>query len=334
MGEHYNRKLSELQAMQEDITRNISESLSLKLSGGEQQRLTKRQTTNNEAHLLYLKGRYFWNKSDEAGLKKALEFFKQAIDLDPNYALAYSGMADVYYFLSDNYIPAVEAMPKARAAAQEALKRDDKLAEAQATLAGVKWQYDWDWAEAERAFKRALELNPGYASAHNQYGGFLCTMGRYTEAQIEMDRAYELDPLSPYLHVGTVWPLYFARQYDQAIERFRRIVALNADFPNAYLNLGWAYTQRGMYQEAIDALGKARSLDDSWFNLAWLGATYAKAGRRDEAQKALAELKDRASKGQSPSMASLSSMPDWGTRTMPWPSWKKSVRYGMDLRFI
>jgi serine/threonine-protein kinase len=297
-GEHYNRKLSELQAMQEDITRNISESLSLKLSGGEQERLAKRQTTNNEAHLLYLKGRYFWNKSDQAGLKKALEFFKQAIDLDPNYALAYSGMADVYYFFSDNYIPAVEAMPKARAAAQEALKRDDKLAEAQATLAGVKWQYDWDWAEAERAFKRALELNPGYASAHNQYGGFLCTMGRFAEAQIEMDRAYELDPLSPYLHVGTVWPLYFARQYDQAIERFRLIVAMNPDFPNAYLNLGWAYAQRGMFQEAIDALSKARSLDDSWFNLAWLGATYAKAGRRDEAKKALAELKDKAVKGQ------------------------------------
>lgn len=297
-GEQYNRKLSELQALQEDIARNLMESLSLKLSGGEQERLAKRQTTNNEAHLLYLKGRYFWNKSDEAGLKKALELFKQAIDLDPNYALAYSGMADVYYFLSDNYIPAVEAMPKARAAAQEALKRDDKLAEAQATLAGVKWQYDWEWAEAERAFKRALVLNPGNAVAHNQYGGFLSLMGRITEAQIEMDRAYELDPLSAFFHIGTAWPGYFARKYDRAIEQFSRIVVLNPDFPNAYLNLGFAYAQKEMYQEAIDSMRKARSLDNSWIYLAWLGATYAKAGQRDEAQKALNELQELAAKGQ------------------------------------
>jgi len=301
-GERYIRQFSDLLALQEEIARHISESLRLKLSGGERQRLAKRHTTNIEAHQLYLKGRYHLGKFSEEGEKKALEYFKQAIDLDPNYALAYAGLADVYVFLSDDYLLPKEAMPRARAAAQKALELDEMLAEAHAALAMVKYQYDWEWAEADRAFKRALELNPGYALAHNDYGNFLVVMGRFAEAQTEMDRARELDPLSPYFHVGTVWPAYFAGQYDQAIAQLRRIVALNPDFPNAYLNLGWAYARQGMNEEAIAALHKARSLNlnenEWWATIAYLGHAYAKAGQREGAQKALAELQELAKRGQ------------------------------------
>jgi len=297
-GGQHNRKLAELFAVQEEIARNISESLRLKLSGGERQRLAKRQTTNIEAYQLYLKGRYQLNNFTVEGLKKALGYFKQAIGLDPNYAPAYAGMSDVYIFLSDTEMPGKEAMPMARAAAQKAVELDETLAEAHVALAMVKASYDWEWTEADRAFKRALELNHSHAWAHNQYGIFLVAMGRFAEAKIEMDRARELDPLSPFVHVGTVWPVYFARQYDQAVEQLRRIVALNPDFPNAYLNLGWAYTQKEMYEEAIAALRKASSLDAVSYTIASLGYAYAKAGNPEEARKALAELQERAKQGQ------------------------------------
>src|SRR5215475_8851159 len=297
-GGQYNCKLTELFAVQEEIARNISESLRLKLSGEERRRLAKRQTTNLEAHQLYLKGRYQLNNLTVEGLKKALGHFRQAIGLDLNYAPAYAGMSDAYILLSDLEMPGKEAMPMARAAAQKAVDLDKTLAEAHVALAMVNACYDWEWTEADRAFKRALELNPNHAWARNQYGVFLVAMGRFDEARIEMDRARELDPLSPFIHVGTVWPIYFARQYDQAVEQLRRIVELNPDFPNAYVNLGWAYTQKGMYEEAIAALRKARSLDAASPTIAELGHAYAKAGNLEEAHKALSELQEQANHGQ------------------------------------
>src|SRR5262249_39633328 len=154
----------------------------------------------------YLKGRYYQGKFSEEGHKKALEYFRRATDLDPSYALAYAGASDSYNFLADDYMTSKEAMQRARAAAQKALELDETLAEAHIALANVKYSYDWEWGEAERAFKRAIELNPSYASAHNQYGLFLTSMGRFAESRAEMDRARELDPLSPFIHVGTVWP--------------------------------------------------------------------------------------------------------------------------------
>lgn len=297
-GGQYNCKLTELFAVQEEIASNISECLRLKLSGEERRRLGKRQTTNIEAHQLYLKGRYHLNNISVVGLKKAIGYFKQAIEMDPNYAPAYAGMSDTYIFLSDIYIPGKEAMPMARAAAQKAMELDETLAEAHEALAMVEASYDWKWTEADSAFKRALEINPSYAWVHNQYGIFLVAMGRFAEAKIEMDRARELDPLSPFIHVGTVWPVYFARQYDQAIEQLRRIIDLNPEFPNAYLNLGWAYTQKGMYQDAIAALRTARSLDATSYAIAALGYAYAKAGKLEEARKALSELQGKANHGQ------------------------------------
>jgi serine/threonine-protein kinase len=293
-GERYDRKLADLLMVQEEIARQISEKLRLRLTGAEQKRLTKHYTENTEAHQLYLKGRYHWNKFNEAGLKRSIEYYKQAIELDPNYALAYAGLADSYYFLSNIYLPPQEAMPRSRAAAKRALELDETLGEAHAALAVVKSQYDWEWEEADRAYKRAIELNPGYASVHNLYGLFLVYQGRFDEAQAEMNRAHELDPLSAYIDVGVAWPALFARRYDQAIERLQKIIALNPDFSNAHVNLGWAYTNKGMYDEAIAAIKKAQSLDNNWVVLASLGYAYGAAGRTGEARQVLAEMQERA----------------------------------------
>ena len=293
-GDRYVRKLSDILAIQEEITKHISEKLRLKLTGAEQQRLTRRHTTNTEAHQLYLKGRHQWGKSNEEGLRKSIEYYNQAIELDPTYALAYVGLADTYFILSNIYLPPKEAMPRSRAYAMKAVEIDDSIGEAHAALASVKTFYDWEWEEGERAFKQAIDLNPGYAPVHNQYGVHLVYLKRFEEAQSEMDRARELDPLSPYVHVGTVWPVLFARKYDQAIERLHRIIALNPEFANAHINLGWAYAWKGMNEEAIAAFDKAKSLENIWQNLSALGYAYAKAGRMDEARKVLAELRERA----------------------------------------
>jgi TolB-like protein/Flp pilus assembly protein TadD len=293
-GEQYSRRLENMMDAQIEIARRISEKLRLELTGEQERRLTKHYTENPEAYQLYLKGRYHLTLTTEAELKKAVGYFKQAIALDPNYALAYAGLADAYMFISDMYLPIKEAMPMARAAAQEALKLDETLAEAHAALGGVKMQFDWEWAEAEREYRRAIELNPSYALVHNGYGILLVYLGRFDEARAQTNRARELDPLSPFVQVGAVWPVYFGRQYDQAIEQLRQIAAWNPEFVNVYINLGWAYTHKGMYEEAIAALNKAKSLSDNWLIAAHLGYVYARAGKRDEARKALAELQARA----------------------------------------
>ncbi|MFN0084998.1 MAG: protein kinase domain-containing protein [Blastocatellia bacterium] len=293
-GERYDRKLADLLAIQEEIAKQISGKLRLRLTGAERKRLAKHHTDSIEAHQLYLKGRYYWNKVDEKSLKTSIELFHQAIDLDPNYALPYVGLADSYYFLSNIYLPPKEAMPRSRAAAMKALELDDSVGEAHAALAAVKTFYDWDWAEGENAFKRAIELNPGYAAVHNTYGIYLIYMKRFEESQAEMNRARELDPLSPFVHIGTVWPVLFARKYDHAIEQLHKIIALNPDFAHAHLNLGWAYAHKGMNDEAIAAFNKAHSLDNYWHPVAALGYVYGVAGRKDEARKTLAELQERA----------------------------------------
>jgi tetratricopeptide (TPR) repeat protein len=292
-GEQYSRKLADIIAVQAEITKQISENLRLTLTGEQKQRLAKHYTENTEAHQLYLKGRYSWNKFDEASLKKSIEYYKQAIDLDPNFALAYAGLADSYYFLSNIYLPAKEAMPRSRAAALKAQELDGNLGEAHAALAVVKSQYDWEWEEAERAYKRAIELNPGYASIHNLYGLYLIYQGRLEEAQREMDRARELDPLSSYIHVGTVWPNLYGRRHDLAIKQLQKIIELNPEFSNAYVNLGWALANKGRYDEAITAIKKALSLDNNWVILSSLGYVYGVAGKDAEARHVLAQMRER-----------------------------------------
>ncbi len=306
-GEQYTRKLADVIAVQTDIARQISDKLRLTLTGDERQRLTKRHTENTEAYKLYLRGRHHLTKWSEEDFKQAIEAFKQAIDLDPNYALAWTGLADAYYSMSNLYLPPHEAMPKSRAAAERALALDQTLAEAHYALATVKAFYDWDWQTAEREFKRTLELNPGYAPVHPIYGVCLMVTGKTEEALVELKRLRDLDPLSLSIAVTSVNPLVYApspaRQYDRAIAEYQKVIALDPKFPPAHYMLGLAYEQKRMFDEAVTEFEKARELDNAPYNLGPLGHAYAAAGRRAEAQKILDDLQERARRENVPALS-------------------------------
>jgi len=291
-GEQYNRKLADLLVVQEEITKEISEKLRLRLRGEEKKRLTKRYTENTEAYQLYLKGRYFWEKRTAEDLKKAIGYFEQAIGIDPHYALAYAGIALCYGPLGVlGYLPPWETAPKMKAAAIKALELDDTLAEAYAAFASVKAFFEWDWAGAERAFKRALELNPNYASAHVWYGLYLDALGRHEESIAERKRAQELEPLSLLINASLGNAFYLAGEYDQAIEAQRKTLELDPNFFLGHSNLGLAYEAQGMYEKAIEEHQKAvASSGDAILTLASLGHAYAVSGKRAEAQKILDEL--------------------------------------------
>ncbi len=296
-GAHYNRRLADIFAVQEEIATEISEKLRLRLSGEEKKRLTKRYTENVEAYQAYLRGRYCWSKRTEEEFKKAIKYFEQAIEKDPAYALAYAGLADTYTLLGIaeyGVLPPRDAMPRAKAAALKALEIDHMLAEAQTSLAHLLAFYDWEWADAERQFRRSIELNPGYPLAHHWYALYLAAMGRLSEALAEEKRAQELEPLSLIIskNVGTI--LHYARQYDQAIQQYRKTLELDRDFARAHFYLGLTYQQTSTFEEAIAEFQKALLLSGgSTVILAALGGTYAASGRRDEAMKILDELYER-----------------------------------------
>ena len=285
-GEQYNRKLTDILAVQEEIAREISTKLRSRLTGEEQKRVTKRYTENTEAYQLYLKGRYHLNRLTDEGFMKGREYFQQAIDRDPNYALAYAGLADSYNMLGGwNALAPKEVFPKARAAAMKALELDDTLAEAHTALGTIKLFYDWDWSGAERAFKRAVEINQSYADAHLMYGYYLSAMGRFDEALARMRRAQELDPLTLAKVAGIGDVLYYQRQYDRAIEQYQKTLEMDPNSGFAYWSLGNVYVQKGMYEQAIAEYQKAIPLSgDSPDELASLGYAYALSGRRREAQ--------------------------------------------------
>jgi serine/threonine protein kinase/Tfp pilus assembly protein PilF len=292
-GAQYNRKLSDVLALQEEISKEISEKLQLKLSGEEAKLLAKRYTEDNEAYQLYMKGRYFWNKRTPEDVKRGIEQFKQALDKDPRYALAYSGLADSYAMLGDyGIIPPKEVFPSAAAAATRALEIDDKLAEAHTSLAHARL-YDWDWSSADREYKRAIELKPGYATAHQWYANHLVATGHFNEALIQIRRALELDPLSLIINEGAGLHLYLTRKYDQAIEQQQKTLELDSSFIPAHSTLGAAYLQKGMYEQALAEFQKA--IDLSGHNpdyVADLGHGYAVSGKRGKARKVLDELND------------------------------------------
>jgi len=257
--ENYSRQLANLVSLQSEIARDVSNKLRLKLSGADEQKLTKNYTTSSEAYQLYLKGRYHWNKRDDEELKKAVEYFNQAITLDPGFALAYTGLADSYALLPFySGTESAENFTKAKIAATRALEIDDTLAEAHATLANISMWHRWDWAGAERAFKRAIELNPNYPTAHHWYALCLSFLARHQEALAEIRRAHELDPFSLSINLGVVY--LHARQYDEAIKHFRRVNEMNADFLQAHLFLAEAYEVKGMYDEAAKELDKVITL--------------------------------------------------------------------------
>src|SRR3989441_1177634 len=289
-GEQYNRKISDLLAVQEEISSAISENLRLKLTVEEQKRMTKRYTENIEAYQLYFKGRYFADQLTEEGFKKAVELFHQAIEKDPNYALAYAGLAEAYWIASAKFLTPREAMPKAREAAVKALRMDDTLAEAHTSLASVQAFYDYDLAGGEKEFKRAIELNPGSASAHQWYGWYLAVLKRADEAVKELKRAQELDPLSQIINGELGMPFFFTRQYDRATEQFKKAAEMDPDGTFAREWLAWTHILKRNYEEAIAVSSKPES-DDPYL-LAAIGDAYARLGKRAEARKIIEELKD------------------------------------------
>jgi serine/threonine protein kinase/TolB-like protein/Tfp pilus assembly protein PilF len=293
-GEQYNRKFSDVLAVQEEIAKEIVEKLRLRVTGEEQKQLLKRYPDNPEAYQLYLKGRYHWNKRTPEEIKKAIEYFQQAVEKDPNYALAYAGLADCYV-VPANPLPQKEKMPKAKEAARKALGIDDTLAEAHTTLGRVLTVDDWDWSGAKKEFQRAIELNPRYPEAHQLYGGYWQAMGRSDESLAERKLAQELDPLSLVMNFELAQALYFARKYDQAIEQFQKNLELDPSFPPFYAIAPAAYEQKGMYEEAMTGFQKAmtviRGPQGRSMSMAGLGHVYAISGKKEEARAELDELK-------------------------------------------
>jgi TolB-like protein len=256
-GEHYKRKLVDIFEVQEEIAKRISEKMQVRLSGEEKKRLVKRHTENPEAYQAYLKGRYYWNKRTPQGFQKGIEYFESATRIDPDYSVAYSGLADCYTLL--NYMTALrpsDAMPKAQAAANRALKIDDSLAEAHNSLAAVKFWYEWDWEGAEKEFRRAIQLNPNYASAYQWYSWFLLAVGRFDEAIEAGKQALELDPLALAINMALGKTYFFARRYEDAIGLSKKTLEMDPGFMPALFFLARAYHQTGMSKEAIEIAQK------------------------------------------------------------------------------
>jgi len=288
----YDRELKDVFAIQEEISRAIVDALRLRLVGAPNQRLVREETRNLEAYNLYLKGRYHWNKRTEEGLQKSIEYFEQAIREEPNWASIYAAVADSYALLASyGVLPPAYAMPKAKTAALRALGSDDTLAQAHASLGFVRSFYDWDWGGAEREYKRAIELNPGYATARHWYSGCLRALGRLEEAMAEIKRAQELDPLSLAIGRDLGRTYQSSRQFDRAIEQYRRVLELDPNFPSGYVHLGMAYEDKLMHREALAAFQKARALPGgNPLTTGALGHCYAASGNRGEAEKLLEEL--------------------------------------------
>ncbi len=291
-GEQYNRKFADLLSLQEDISKDVTEKLRLRLTGEQKEALTKRYTQNTEAYQLYLKGRYYWNKRTADGFHTGITYFQQAIEKDPNYAVAYAGLADCYNLLGSwGQVPPRETYPRGKAAATKALELDEKLAEAHASLAWAKLTYDWDWSGARREFERALELNPNYATAHVWYAFYYYAMGRPDDGVREMKRALELDPLSLIINAELGRALIYQRQYDRAIEQERKTLEMDPSFGAAHVLLGMAYLEKARYAEAITEAQKAPLAVTYWRSLV-LARTYLKSGNIGKAQKVVEDLKD------------------------------------------
>ena len=293
-GQQYSRKPSDIFALQEEIAKEMTTALRLRLTGADEKRMAKRYTANPEAYQDYLKGRYWWNKRNEEGFNKGIEYFQRAIAKDSAYAMAYAGLADCYNFLAIyNYVPQKEVYPRAKEAAQRALEIDETLAEAHATLARIKRDFDWDWSGSEREYQRAIQLNPTDANAHQSYGITLSEVGRFEEAITESKRAVELDPLSLPSSRALGQTFYYARQYDQAIDQEQKALELDPNFFSAHLELGYAYLSKSMYSEGTAEFEVVLAMSRGNAGLPDLGYAYAVAGSRTEAGKVLDRLNTR-----------------------------------------
>ncbi len=297
-GAAYERKIADAIAIKQAIARSVTEKLKLRLTGDQERRLVQRDPTNPEAYQLYLKGRYFWNKRTEEGLERGIRYFQEAIEADANYALAHVGLADSYNFLGAFGIalrPPGEVMPKARAAAQQALAIDESLAEAHASLAFVQLYYEWDRAAAENAFQRAIALNPNYAAAHQWYSHLLMSAGRTSEAIASATRAAEIDPLSLPAGMNLGWQYYWSRQYEAAVERLGKVLEIDPNFEQAHWGLGLAYEGRHLPDQAAAEFQKAAELSGkNPVYVAALGRAYALGGNKEAALEVRARLEDQA----------------------------------------
>ena len=301
-GAEYNSSLADIFSVQDEVSRKISQSLRLKLSGEDQEKLAKRYTKDAEAYELYLKGRYFWNKRNEEGFRNGIEYFKRAEEKDPTFALAFSGLADSYALLCDiGVVRPVDEMPKAKAAAQKAVDADPELAEAYTSRAFVRLAYDWDWLGAQNDFQQALRLNPKYPTAHQWYASYLMQMGKFSLAKAEIEEAHKLDPLSPIISANSGLYSYYEHNYDDAIAKYKLTLQSDPDFWVARHYLALAYVQKGMHQEAIAELRKLIKAPESGpvpdkvieaesEASASLGFAYGMAGKQAEARAILSQL--------------------------------------------
>nr|QEO73765.1 TPR repeat-containing protein [uncultured bacterium] len=291
-GKQYSLTPAYIFEIQEDILRNLRDKLQL----GPDDQATKRYTSNAEAYRLYLKGRHYWNKRTVEGYQKAIGCFREAIEGDPNYALAYTGLADAYSLQCSPFYglrQPTEIMPRARAAAEKALYLDDSLAEAHTSLAYIKLVYNWDWEAAEAGFKRALMLDPRCAHAHHWYSHYLIAVGKNQEALEENMKAQELDPHEATYNQHLAWYYVFTREYDKAIENLRESISQDPNFYPAHIILGIAYRQKEMYAEAVAEFEEARRLEDTIPALAFIGHAYGVAGEKKKARAIHDELKKK-----------------------------------------
>jgi TolB-like protein/DNA-binding winged helix-turn-helix (wHTH) protein/Flp pilus assembly protein TadD len=295
--ETYERNLSDVIALQNDVARSITQQIQVQLTPEEHVRLSASHPVDPEAYRLYIKGRYFWVKRNRESFDRAMGYFQQAIDRDPKYAAPYSGLADCYVLFGSSFdvggqAPS-EVQPKAKTAALKALELDNSLADAHNSIAYMKLTYDWDWSGAEAEFKRALALNPGYAHGHHWYAHLLLSSGRREEALAESNRALELDPVSPIINLHLGWHYLYTKQYDRALEQLAKTLELDPDYALAHWYRGLAYEQKRMYPEALREIGRAKHLLPR--NAAVqcdIGHVYAVSGDKGNAEKVIAALKE------------------------------------------
>ncbi|HYV04258.1 MAG TPA: tetratricopeptide repeat protein, partial [Blastocatellia bacterium] len=296
--EQYNRKQSDILSLQSDIAREVSRKLRTRLSGADEQKLVKSSTANPEAYQLYLRGRFDWNKRTVDGLRQAAVYYNRAIEKDPGYALAYSGLAETYGLYSNYSVASpMESMPKAKSAALKALEIDDSLAEPHTALGLYYCNYAWNQSASEREFRRAIELNPNYATAYHWLGNAaLVNLARFDEALAAGRRAEELDPLSAIISADQAYNLIYARRYDEAFAQCQRALSLDPNFYYTHYLIGFVYQQKGMYKEAISPLRKSLEINEDPFAKALLIRALVKSGERAEAIKLRDELRSESKK--------------------------------------
>ena len=297
-GRQYDRTTSDLITVQEEIATTVSQQLRLTTSTDEQKLLTKRSTENPEAHQLYLKGQFYWNRRTSETLRRAVDYFQQAIAKDPGYGLAWAALADCYSIYGFYGVESpLKAGPRAKQAAQTALRIDDTLDEAHAALGFARFTYDWDWSGAASSFKRAIDLNPNSGLPRQRNAMLLIVMGRTEDSLLESKRSRDLEPLSFNMNAQHGRVFYHARQYDQAIRELTQSLELDPSYAQTHLYLGWAYEQQRRHEEAIAEIRKGFDLSGGESEMAGaLGHAYAVAGKREETEKLLADLKERSTR--------------------------------------